>query len=149
MRKHLLVLAVALAAVAGLLAARPAAATTPVTWSFDVTFDLSATIANGTPTWTGTVSGPGSGSVEVKLLSARLAGEALHIGLEYTISAGSMSQTIELVGVFNEVTLRAVSNGGVTGGWLDGARVHQDAERIDSAVGRLVGSLRIMPATGG
>lgn len=149
MKKVLLAvgLAAVLATVAVAASAPPAIAAAPVTWSFDVTFDPSATLANGTPTWTGTVSGPASGSVEVNLLSARLAGQALHIGLEYAISAGSMSQTIELAGVFNEVTLRAVSNGRVTGGWLAGARVHQEAERIDSSTGRLVGSVRVMPAT--
>ena len=59
------------------------ASSAPQTWSFDVSLDSAATAANGgAPTWTGTASGPGSGTIAVKLLAAELRGQALHIELE-------------------------------------------------------------------
>lgn len=126
------------------------ASNAPETWSFDVSLDLAATVANGVPTWTGTASGPASGTIAVKLLNAELRGEALHIDLEVVVAAGAQSSTIVLSGVFNEVTTRGVLNGAVTGGWLDGARAHQEAARFDPASpARLIGTLRLMPASAG
>jgi hypothetical protein len=126
------------------------ASNAPVTWSFDVSFDSAATVANGVPTWTGTASGPASGTIAVKLLNAELRGEALHIDLEVAVAAGAQSSTILLSGVFNEVTTQGVLNGAVSGGWLDGARAHQEAARFDPASpARLIGTLQLMPATAG
>jgi hypothetical protein len=126
------------------------ASTAPVAWSFDVSFDPAATAANAAPTWTGTATGPGSGTIAVKLVGAELRGEALHIELEVTVAAGVRSSTVELSGVFNEVTTRGVMNGVVSSGWLSGARAHQEAARFDPASpARLTGTLRLMPGSAG
>jgi hypothetical protein len=126
------------------------ASNAPVTWSFDVSFDLTATTANGAPTWTGTASGPGSGAIAVKLLAADLRGEALHIELEVAVGAGAQSSVVRLKGVFNEVTTRGVLNGVVTSGWLAGAQAHQEAARFDPASSaRLLGTLRLMRGSAG
>lgn len=126
------------------------ASSAPVTWRFDVSFDSAATAANGAPTWTGTASGPDSGTIAVKLLAADLRGEALHIELEIAVAAGAHSSTIQLSGVFNEVTTRGVLNGIVSNGWLAGAQAHQEAARFDPASpARLTGTLRLMSGTAG
>jgi hypothetical protein len=131
-------------------AAGVSASNAPVTWSFDVSFDPAATVANGVPTWTGTAGGPASGTIAVKLLNAELRGEALHIDLEVAVAAGAQSSTILLSGVFNEVTTQGVLNGTVSGGWLAGARAHQEAARFDPASpARLIGTLRVMPGSAG
>ena len=70
------------------------ASSAPVTWSFDVSFDSAATAVNGVPTWTGTASGPGSGTIAVMLVAADLRGKALHIELEVTVAAGAQSSTV-------------------------------------------------------
>ena len=102
------------------------------------------------PTWTGTASGPGSGTIAVKLLGADLRGEALHIELEVVIAAGPQSSTVLLSGVFNEVTTRGVFNGVVSKGWLAGAQAHQKAARFDpSSSARLTGTLRLMSGSAG
>ena len=121
-----------------------------VTWSFDVSFDSAATTANGAPTWTGTASGPASGTITVKLLDADLRGEALHIELEVAVTAGAQSSTVLLSGVFNEVTTRGVLNGVVSNGWLAGAQAHQEAARFDpTSSARLTGTLRLMSGSAG
>jgi hypothetical protein len=121
------------------------ASSAPVTWSFDVSFDPAATAANGAPTWTGTASGPGWGTIAVKLLGADLRGEALHIELEVTLAAGAQSSTVQLSGLFNEVTTRGVLNGIVSKGWFAGAQAHQEAARFDpTSSARLTGTLRLM-----
>ena len=127
------------------------ASSAPQTWSFDVSLDSAATAANGgAPTWTGTASGPGSGTIAVKLLAADLRGEALHIELEVAVAAGARSSTIKLSGVFNEVTTRGVMNGVVSNGWLAGAQAHQEAARFDPASpARLTGTLRLMSGSSG
>ena len=127
-----------------------AASNAPVTWSFDVSIDPAATATNGVPTWTGTASGPASGTITVKLLDDELRGEALHIDLEVAVVAGTRSSTVRLSGVFNEVTTRGVLNGTVSSGWLAGARAHQEAARFDPASpARLIGTLRLMPGSAG
>lgn len=126
------------------------ASSAPVTWSFDVSFDEAATNANGAPTWTGTATGPSSATIAVKLVGAELRGEALHIELEVTVSAGVHSSIVHLDGVFNEVTTRGVMNGVVSSGWLTGAEAHQQAARFDPASSaRLTGTLRLMPGSAG
>jgi hypothetical protein len=126
------------------------ASSAPVTWSFDVSFDPAATATNGAPTWTGTASGPGSGTIAVKLLAANPRGEALHIELEVTVAAGALSSTVQLSGVFNEVTTRGVLNGVVSSGWLAGAQAHQKAARLDpTSSARLTGTLRLMTGSAG
>jgi hypothetical protein len=147
MRKALLACVLAFAAFATTSAP---ASNAPVTWSFDVTFDTSATGANGAPTWTGTASGPGSGTIAVVLLASELRGQALHVELEVEIDAGMRSSTVALRGVFNEVTTRGVFNGVVTDGWLEGARAHQRAARVDPASpAALTGSLMLMTGSAG
>lgn len=126
------------------------ASNAPVTWSFDVSFDPVATAANAAPTWTGTATGPSSGTIAVKLVGAELRGEALHIELEVTVAAGAHSSIVRLSGVFNEVTTRGVMNGVVSSGWLSGAEAHQQAARFDPASpARLTGTLRLMPGSAG
>ena len=126
------------------------ASSAPVTWSFDVSFDSAATAVNGVPTWTGTASGPGSGTIAVMLVAADLRGKALHIELEVTVAAGAQSSTVRLGGVFNDVTTRAVLNGVVSSGWLAGAQAHQEAARFDPASSaRLTGTLRLMAGSTG
>jgi len=122
------------------------ASSAPVTWSFDVSFDPAATAANnGALTWTGSANGPGSGTIAVKLVDATLTGEALHIELEVTVSAGAQSSTVLLSGVFNEVTTHGDMNGVVSNGWLAGAQAHQQAARFDpTSPARLTGTLRLM-----
>ena len=145
-------IATIIAAVSALVlgAAGVSASSAPVTWSFDVSFDLAATEANGAPTWTGTASGPASGTIAVKLLAADLRGEALHIELEVAVAAGARSSTVQLSGIFNEVTTQGVLNGAVSSGWLAGARAHQEAARFDPASpARLVGTLQLMPESAG
>ena len=131
-------------------AAATSASNAPVEWSFDVSFDDSATTANGVPTWTGTATGPASGTIAVKLLDADLRGEALHIELEVAVAAGAQSSTVSLRGIFNEVTTHGVLNGVVSSGWLAGARAHQEAARFDpTSPARLIGTLRLMPGSAG
>jgi hypothetical protein len=126
------------------------AASAPVTWSFDVSFDPAATGANGAPTWTGTATGPSSGTIALKLLDADLRGQALHIELEVALAAGALSSTVQLSGVFNEVTTRGVLKGVVSNGWLAGAQAHQEAARFDPASSaRLTGTLRLMSGSAG
>jgi hypothetical protein len=123
------------------------ASNAPVTWSFDVSF---VGVVNGAPTWTGTATGPSSGTIAVKLLDSDLRGEALHIELEVAVTAGAQSSTVQLSGAFNEVTTRGVLSGVVTSGWLTGARAHQEAARFDPASpARLTGTLRLMPGSAG
>ena len=131
-------------------AAGVSASNGPVTWSFDVSFYPVATEANGVPTWTGTASGPASGTIAIKLLGADLRGEALHIDLEVAVAAGARSSTVQLSGIFNEVTTQGVLNGAVSSGWLAGARAHQEAARFDPASpARLIGTLQLMPGSAG
>ena len=126
------------------------ASNAPVTWSFDVSFDEVATAANDAPTWTGTATGPSSGTIAVKLVGAELRGEALHIELEVAVAAGMHSSIVHLNGVFNEVTTRGVMNGVVSSGWLSGAEAHQQAARFDPASpARLTGTLRLMAGSAG
>lgn len=131
-------------------AAGVSASNAPVTWGFDVSFNPTATMANGVPTWTGTASGPASGTIAIKLLEADLRGEALHIDLEVAVAAGGQSSTVLLSGIFNEVTTRGVLNGAVSRGWLASARAHQEAARFDpTSPVRLIGTLRLMPGSAG
>ena len=112
------------------------ASSAPQTWSFDVSLDSAATA--------------GSGTIAVKLLAAELRGEALHIELEVAVAAGARSSTIQLSGVFNEVTTRGVMSGVVSNGWLAGAQAHQEAARFDPASpARLTGTLRLMTGSAG
>jgi hypothetical protein len=150
MRMHLVTVFVAALSALALGVGGVSASSAPVTWSFDVSFDSAATAANGLPTWTGTATGPSSGTIAVKLLGADLRGEALHIELEVAVTAGAQSSTVQLSGVFNEVTTRGVLNGVVSSGWLAGARAHQEAARFDPASpARLTGTLRLMPGSAG
>jgi hypothetical protein len=88
--------------------------------------------------------------ITLKLLAADLRGEALHIELEIAVAAGARSSTIQLSGVFNEVTTRGVMNGVVSNGWLAGAQAHQEAARFDPASpARLTGTLRLMSGSAG
>jgi hypothetical protein len=147
MRMHLVTLFVAAVSALALGVGGVSASSAPVTWSFDVSF---AGVVDGAPTWTGTATGPSSGTIAVKLLGADLRGEALHIELEVAVTAGAHSSTVQLSGVFNEVTTRGVLNGVVSSGWLAGARAHQEAARFDPASpARLTGTLRLMPGSAG
>ncbi len=44
---------------------------------------------------------------------------------------------------------RAVTNGNVADGYLEGARVHEDGQLVDAATLRFQGSIQIVPATAG
>lgn len=140
--KRLITTAAAVFATAALAGA--ASSSAPVTLTFQKQFDPARTTANGTPTWTGTISGDGwSGSLEARLVDYAAAGVTEHVSVLHVVDAGARSFSFLGTGMFNNVTNRIVLDGEVDAGWMAGARVHDEAVRTDAASSRYVGTYRL------
>lgn len=142
-------LATALALVIGLVAglgAPPAdASPAPVTIHFAKSYDPAATNANGTPTWTGTLTSGATGTIEMRLVDYRADGEIEHLVLDFFINTTEGQTTARLAGTFNNTTERTVLNGTVgTGPWA-GATAHEQGLRIDEDTSSFEGWVRLQP----
>lgn len=116
----------------------------PVALRFEKQFDAARTSANGTPTWTGTISGDGwSGSLEARLVDYRAAAVTEHVQVLHLVEAGARSFTFVGSGTFNNITNRIVLDGEVDSGWMAGAQVHDEALRTEPSLSRFVGTFRL------
>jgi hypothetical protein len=147
--KRLLLLLIVVAT-GGAAAHGAAASSEPVAITFDKQFDLAKTIANGTPTWSGTVSGDVTGTLETRLiLPTKPSGEVEHVVFDFIVTAGVASFTARLEGVFNARKDTIIMNGVVSDGWLEGARVHEAGVGVDRTTSRYQGTLRVAVASAG
>lgn len=140
--KKLITVAAAIVASASLAGA--ASSSAPVTLTFEKQYDPARSAANGTATWTGTISGDGwSGGLEARLVDWRAAGVTEHVSVLHLVEAGSRSFTFLASGMFNNVTNRIVLDGEVDSGWMAGAQVHDEALRTEPSLSRFVGTFRL------
>ena len=94
----------------------------------------------------GTVEG--GGSIQMWLFDSSVIGNTQHFSATVRVdgsTAGSLTAVVS--GQINFSTGRAVLNGTVTDGDLEGARVHEESELIGMSPLTFVGTIRIMPAT--
>jgi hypothetical protein len=144
MRRISRLVAVAAAIAGTSVPATTAAASAPIEIQFDKTFSLEATIATGTPTWTGTASGAAVGEVEIRLVSFSETGPITHLVSEWRVRAGGRSFTARVEGIYNQNSQIVVLNGVVTSGWQSGAQIHERGIRPDLSVSRYVGTLTLV-----
>lgn len=90
----------------------------------------------------------GGGTIEMFLSDERMIGNTLHFSARVEIqgspTAGSFTALVS--GQLNFGNAKAALNGTVTGGPLDGARVHEESQ-LNPATGVFEGSIRLMPAS--
>lgn len=89
----------------------------------------------------------GGGKIEMFLSDERIIGNTLHFSARVEIqgsTAGSFTAWVS--GQLNFGNAKAALNGTVTGGPLDGARVHEESQ-LNPATGVFEGSIRLMPAS--
>lgn len=123
----------------------PATAAT-TTIEFQKSFDPAATAANGTPTWTGTITSGSGGTIEMRLVDYREAGKVEHLVLDFTIDQGGIVTTARMSGTFNNSTEQTVLNGTVTSGPWEGATAHEQGVRTDADASAFTGWLRLQHA---
>ena len=119
------------------------ASSEPTTVEFEKSFDPAATEANGTPTWTGTITSGDGGTIEMRLVDYRANGMIEHLVLDFILTTDDGVTTARMAGTFNNQTQRTVLNGTVTGGVLAGATAHEEGLRTDADTSSFVGSLQI------
>ena len=89
----------------------------------------------------------GGGTIEMFLFDDRIIGNTQHFSARVEIQGSTEgSFTAVVSGQINFSSLKAALNGTVTGGPLDGARVHEESQ-LDPATGVFEGSIRLMPAS--
>lgn len=144
------VIAIALTtAVVGVGAPGASASSAPLVVANQKCFDAAATAASGIPTWTGTVSGAAEGTLTVTPVSFRTAAASEHFAVDFVVDAGERSFTARIAGIFNVETGRAILNGTITDGWLEGAQVHERSLNVDRVASCYAGTLVIAPASAG
>jgi hypothetical protein len=72
-----------------------------------------------------------------------------HLAAQFDVAIGTRSFTAILDGDFNSVTRRTLLNGTITGGWLQGAQVHEQGQLVNTDTGHFVGELRLTHASAG
>ncbi len=98
--------------------------------------------------WDGTVSGDLSGTLTTHLTGNPQTGSIWHVSFDWFVDADDpdFSFTAEVAGILNLKTGRVVMNGVVVDGWLQGARIHIDAQ-LDLSDFSSEGVIRIMPSS--
>jgi opacity protein-like surface antigen len=145
MKRFLLAVVLAALTAATVLAA-PAAPATASNQPVRLTYDKSA-VAEGV--WQGAVGGDFSGSITTYLTGLRITGTIWHIDFELDIEAGDSSLVTDLSGIVDTKTGSVVMDGTVVDGYLQGARVHDEAQLVDPDTLRFQGTILLMPATAG
>jgi hypothetical protein len=93
----------------------------------------------------GTVDG--GGSIKMWLSNKAVIGNTQHFDAAVEVDAPSGDFNAFVSGQINFSTGRVVLNGIVTSGWKAGARVHEESQLIDPAIGSFIGTIQIMPAS--
>lgn len=114
---------------------------------FELTFDKASPTANGV--WDGTIGGDATGTVRTVLKGATQSGPILHVDFDWIISAGDKSFVADLDGILNLKTGAVVMNGKVTGGYLEGAQVHEEGQLVDPSTLRFQGTIQVAPSSAG
>ncbi len=100
--------------------------------------------------WQGPVDGAFTGRLTAVVHRSSTTGVIAHVDCACTVDAGASSFVAALSGIFSTETGIVVMNGMVTDGFLKGAQVHLEARLVSIPERfRVVGTLRIMPATAG
>jgi hypothetical protein len=95
--------------------------------------------------YVGTVGG--GGSIQMWLSNKAVIGNTQHFDAAVEVDAPSGDFTAFVSGQINFSTGRVALNGIVTSGWKAGARVHEESQLIDPAIGSFTGTIQIMPAS--
>lgn len=95
--------------------------------------------------YVGTVDG--GGTIQMWLSNKRIIGNTQHFDAAVEVSSPSGDFTAFVSGQINFSTGRVALNGTVTGGWLAGARVHEESQLTDAATGSFAGTIQVMPAS--
>lgn len=88
------------------------------------------------------------GTIRMTLFDSREIGNTQHFSATVEIegsTAGSFTAVVS--GQINFSNGKVALNGTVTGGPLDGARVHEESQLTDPATGAFEGSIRLMPGS--
>lgn len=97
-------------------------------------------------TYLGTIEG--GGTLKMTVLARELIGNTMHFSASLEVdgsSAGSFTGVVR--GQINLGTGRAVLNGSVTDGDLDGAQVHEESQLVALSPQTFTGTIRVMPAS--
>lgn len=117
----------------------------------ELTFDKALTNPSADPedwVWVGTVLGDQEGTLTTSLTPGPVTGSIWHVSFNWIVDAddSEFSFTAQVAGILNLKTGRVVMNGVVVDGWLQGARIHIDAQ-LDFSDFSSVGVIRIMPSS--
>lgn len=143
MKHVVLVLVLATAALAA-GAASAAASNEPVRLDFDKSIVDPAALV-----WVGVVSGNVSGGLTTRLTGLRVSGPIWRARFDWIIAAEERSFVAHRSGILNMDTGQVIMNGTVVEGWLSGAQVHEEGQRVDLATPRFVGEIVILPGISG
>lgn len=102
----------------------------------------------GSGSYTGTACD--GGTIEMQLTESYVTGNVQHFTATVRLDCGAgRSLTAVLDGRFNFSTEKAVLNGTVVDGWLEGARVHEESQLVAYTPLTFVGTVTLMPASAG
>ena len=97
-------------------------------------------------TYLGTIEG--GGTIEMSLFDSEVIGNTQHFSATVEVdgsTAGSFTAVVS--GQINFSTGRAVLNGSVTDGDLEGAQIHEESQLVGFEPLRFIGTVRLMPAS--
>lgn len=89
------------------------------------------------------------GTIEMFIDDSSFTGDVQHFTATVLLSFPDRSLTAILKGRFNFDTGRAVLNGSVVEGWLEGAQVHEESQLVDFNPLTFVGTVQLMPGSAG